>query len=111
MMREFELKIGLEMVKIIFKSDFFDDIDTDKWDCPHLEFRGKPISETGYRSHFFDKSQMNGKTIEEFAQNLAIELNQELVGKKRKKHNIVIPQRTKNNFNRNLWNNFITLKS
>ena len=101
MEKEFELKIGLDIVKVSFKSDYFDKTDTNEWECPHLEFRGTPISETGYRSHFFYKDMMNGKTIEEFAQNLAIKFNQELINIKKPRMRMkqeITPKNTLNNF-------------
>jgi hypothetical protein len=38
-----------EKVKVDYNSRAFSEDSV----CPHLEFHGKAISETGYRSHFF----------------------------------------------------------
>ena len=37
------------LVRVEYKSHYFGEYRI----CPHLEFRGYAISETGYRSHFF----------------------------------------------------------
>jgi len=71
--KSFEIEIGLEKVKVDYES----------WETTeHFEFWGKSISETGFRSHFFYKEELEGKTIEQFALELGLMFNAEIRGKK-----------------------------
>jgi len=73
--KTFEVFVGLGKVKVEY--------DLYCGDMEHFSFYGKGVSETGYRSHFFCKSEMKeGETIEQYAQRVALELNRELQHKK-----------------------------
>ena len=79
-MKSFEIIIGLEKVKVDYES----------WEITeHFEFWGKSISETGFRSHFFYKEELKGKTIEEFALELGLEFNAEISKSAFKKDRII----------------------
>jgi hypothetical protein len=60
---------GVE-IKWIFKNDYFAKENPEPLGCPHIEFRSdKPsvISETGYRSYFFNGLELEGyKSIKDF---------------------------------------------
>jgi hypothetical protein len=85
--REFEFEIGLSKVRVEYEGT--------KYDCmEHFNFYGEAISETGYRSHFFNVEEMKGKTIEEFAKELALYFNKANTGKK--KENKVFAKNPKN---------------
>lgn len=78
-MKEFNIKIGLDNVKVIYHSDFFNEEDSDSVDCPHLEFNGKAISETGYTSHFFHFNALKSQTVEEYSKKIGIKLNNNVI--------------------------------
>lgn len=78
-----------QMFKFILKSGFDVEIkftfrafgkDTDDYQVHHFEFRGKTISETGYRSHFIFKDELE-EDIERQSFRLAQELENDLISK------------------------------
>ncbi len=74
----FVLKSGFE-VEIKFTYGAFGK-DTDDVQVHHFEFRGKTISETGYRSHFIFKNELE-EDIQNQVLNLAQTLENELISK------------------------------
>jgi hypothetical protein len=75
---KFILKSGFE-VEIKFTFRAFGK-DTDNYQVHHFEFRGKTISETGYRSHYIFKDQLE-EDIEKQSFRLAQELENDLISK------------------------------
>lgn len=75
---KFILKSGFE-VEIKFTFSAFGK-DEDDYQVHHFEFMGKTISETGYRSHFIFKYELE-EDIENQSFRLAQELENELISK------------------------------